>query len=58
MFITKAEKEDIHKKIAELRNSYDYMIECLNRLMLPAPYGRCKDGTPRKKPGAKKGARK
>ena len=55
MFISKAEKEDIYKKIDELKNSYDYMIECLNRLMLPAPYGRCKDGTPRLKPGRKVG---
>ena len=53
MFISKAEKAAIFLEIEKLKGSYDYMRQCLDRLMLPAPYGRTKDGSPRKKPGRK-----
>ena len=62
MFITKAEKEDIRKKLVsldkeveELTKSYTYIMDCLHKLMMDAPYGRKKDGSPKKKPGVKKG---
>jgi hypothetical protein len=57
MFISKTEKEDIRIQLLSLRGEVSYMRQCLDRLMLPAPWGRCKDGTPRKKPGVKKGAK-
>ena len=53
MFISKSEKDAIFSEINRLKGSYDYMRQCLDRLMLPAPYGRCKDGSPRLKPGRK-----
>lgn len=58
MFISKTEKENIHRQLLAVRGEISYMRQCLDRLMLPAPWGRCKDGAPRKKPGVKKGAKK
>ena len=58
MFISKTEKENIHRQLLAVRGEISYMRQCLDRLMLPAPYGRCKDGSPRLKPGRKQGVNK
>ena len=58
MFISKAEKEHLHKKIRELDARINFLNFHIEKLSETAPYGRRKDGTPRKKPGVKKGAKK
>jgi hypothetical protein len=55
MFISKAEKQDIHSKLELLENAVANLTVILGKLLEPAPYGRCKDGTPRLKPGRKVG---
>jgi hypothetical protein len=57
MFISKAEKQDIHSKLEILENAVANLTVIIEKLLEPAPYGRCKDGTPRMKPG-RKGAKK
>jgi hypothetical protein len=53
MFISKAEKQDIHSKLELLENAVANLTIIIEKLLEPAPYGRCKDGTPRMKPGRK-----
>ena len=53
MFISKAEKKEIHWKLEMLENSIANLTLIIEKLLEPAPYGRCKDGTPRLKPGRK-----
>lgn len=53
MFISKVEKQDIHNKLEMLENSIANIAFIIEKLLEPAPYGRCKDGTPRLKPGRK-----
>jgi hypothetical protein len=57
MFISKAEKQDIHSKLELLENAVANLTVILEKLLEPAPYGRCKDGTPRMKPGRKGGGK-
>ena len=58
MFISKSEKQDIHMKLEMLENSLVNLTLIIEKLLEPAPYGRCKDGTPRLKPGRKQGVNK
>lgn len=53
MFISKAEKEDIHKRLSRLEEKVGRLMLSVDALMMPAPYGRKKDGSPRSKPGRK-----
>ena len=55
MFISKADKQYIHSKLELLENAVANLTVILGKLLEPAPYGRCKDGTPRLKPGRKGG---
>ena len=58
MFISKSEKQDIHMKLEMLENALANLTLIIEKLLEPAPYGRCKDGSPRLKPGRKQGANK
>ena len=76
MFISKAEKQELHDKIQALDHKYmshidelertlqamgkvnSYVLQFVDNMYKPAPYGRCKDGTPRLKPGVKLGTKK
>lgn len=51
MFISSAEKKEIFYRIKSLENNIHELVDAINKLK--APYGRCKDGTPRSKPGRK-----
>ena len=53
MFISKSEKQDIHMKLEMLENALANLTLIIEKLLEPAPYGRCKDGSPRLKPGRK-----
>lgn len=63
MFLTRKFKEDIAQTFREqdvwIRN-LENKIATLEKTIegLKAPYGRCKDGTPRAKPGMKTGQKK
>lgn len=56
MFISSAEKEEIFYRLKALENNVHELLDAINKLK--APYGRCKDGTPRAKPGMKTGQKK
>ena len=58
MFISKSEKQDIHMKLEMLENTLANLTLIIEKMLEPAPYGRCKDGTPRLKPGRKQGVNK
>lgn len=56
MFISSAEKQEIFERIRALENNIHELVDAMGKLK--APYGRCKDGTPRRKPGVKTGEKK
>lgn len=56
MFISSAEKQELFERIRALENNIHELVEAIGKLK--APYGRCKDGTPRAKPGMKTGQKK
>lgn len=58
MFISSAEKEEIFYRLKALENNIHNLVASLQNLNAQAPYGRCKDGTPRAKPGIKVGQKK
>ena len=51
MFISSAEKQELFERIRALENNIHELVDAIGKLK--APYGRCKDGTPRRKPGVK-----
>jgi hypothetical protein len=58
MFISKTEKKEILDRIRALENNIHELVHAVKTMQAQAPYGRCKDGTPRAKPGMKTGQRK
>lgn len=56
MFISSAEKQEIFDRLVTLELSIRELQQAIDNLK--APYGRCKDGTPRAKPGMKTGQKK
>ena len=51
MFISNAEKQELFDRIRTLELHVHELVDAIGKLK--APYGRCKDGTPKSKPGPK-----
>lgn len=58
MFISSAEKQSLNTRLVALEQAVLELLEANKRLYAKAPYGTCKDGTPRAKPGMKTGQKK